>query len=279
MKRSLYVGVAVVAAPRLLAFQVPPAPGGLSASASTSNRWRAVSLAGGCGMAGKAGLVTLGRGSGCTSSLGARPGWCTRSFSSRLGMSAGKGDAFAAASPPPPSLQNIPHTSLVLRDEATGCDIYLVGCLHGSHASGRDVQDVLEKVRPGAVVLELCESRHKALRRDLEKRAKGGAPLEGKERWVSAFSSWAKGVKRASAKSGLLQGILSGLLSAPYVVQRLGDFDPGLEFKTAMVYADPSVRPGSSARGAGGVVTSAAGAGAGPGECSVELGARDVPDT
>ncbi|CAN0553755.1 unnamed protein product, partial [Ectocarpus sp. 8 AP-2014] len=67
--------------------------------------------------------------------------------------------------------QNIPHTSLVLRDEATGCDIYLVGCLHGSHASGRDVQDVLEKVRPGAVVLELCESRHKALRRDLEKRA------------------------------------------------------------------------------------------------------------
>lgn len=76
------------------------------------------------------------------------------------------------------------------------------------------------------------------------------------------------------------QGILSGLLSAPYVVQRLGDFDPGLEFKTAMVYADPSVRPGSSTAGARGVVTSAAGGGeAGPGECSVVLGDRDVQET
>lgn len=44
--------------------------------------------------------------------------------------------------------------------------------MHGSHASGRDVQDVLQKVRPGAVVLELCESRHKALRKSLEKKAK-----------------------------------------------------------------------------------------------------------
>ncbi|CBJ28745.1 conserved unknown protein [Ectocarpus siliculosus] len=274
MKRSLYVGAAIVAAPRLLAFHVPPAPGGLCASASTSNRWRAVSSAGGGGRAGKAGLAALGKGLGC--SLRARPGWCTRSFSSRLGASAGNGNA---SSPPPPSLQNIPHTSLVLRDEATGCDIYLVGCLHGSHASGRDVQDVLEKVRPGAVVLELCESRHKALRRDLEKRAKGDAPLEGKERWASAFSSWAKGVKKTSAKSGLVQGILSGLLSAPYVVQRLGDFDPGLEFKTAMVYADPSVRPGYSTGVARGMVSPAAGGGAGPGECSVVLGDRDVQET
>ena len=39
-----------------------------------------------------------------------------------------------------------------------------------------------------------------------------------------------------------LKGLLAGFLSAPYVVQRLGDFDPGLEFKTAMVYADASIR-------------------------------------
>lgn len=52
------------------------------------------------------------------------------------------------------------------------CVTAQVGCLHGSHASGRDVQAVLEEVRPGAVVLELCESRHKALRKDLEKKAK-----------------------------------------------------------------------------------------------------------
>lgn len=50
--------------------------------------------------------------------------------------------------------------------------------MHGSHASGRDVQEVLERVRPGAVVLELCESRHKALRRDLEKIAKVRSSLQ-----------------------------------------------------------------------------------------------------
>lgn len=44
--------------------------------------------------------------------------------------------------------------------------------MHGSHASGRDVLDVLHEVRPGAVVLELCESRHEALRKNLEKAAK-----------------------------------------------------------------------------------------------------------
>ncbi|CAN0337792.1 unnamed protein product, partial [Hapterophycus canaliculatus] len=144
-----------------------------------------------------------------------------------------------------------------------------VGCLHGSHASGRDVQEVLEKVRPGAVVLELCESRHKALRRDLEKIAKGDVPPEGKERWISVFRSWAKGVKKTSEKSGPLQAVLSGLLSAPYVVQRLGDFDPGLEFKTAMVYADASIRPQPAAAGMGTRVASVAGVGgggAGPGE-------------
>eukprot|EP00903_Cladosiphon_okamuranus_P011281 g10637.t2 len=170
-------------------------------------------------------------------------------------------------------LQNIPHTSLVLRDEATGCDIYLVGCLHGSHSSGRDVQDVLEEVRPGAVVLELCESRHKALRQELEKKAKGGAPLEGKERWVSVFRSWVKGVQKTSKKAGVLQGVLAGLLSAPYLVQRLGDFDPGLEFKTAMVYADASKlssRPATAA---------AAAMAPGPGECAIVLGDRDVQET
>lgn len=54
-----------------------------------------------------------------------------------------------------------------------------MGCLHGSHNSGRDVQEVLEEVRPGAVVLELCESRHKALRQDLEKKAKVGVQRFG----------------------------------------------------------------------------------------------------
>ncbi len=109
--------------------------------------------------------------------------------------------------------QNIPHTSLVLRDEPTGCDIYLVGCLHGSHSSGRDVRDVLEEVRPGAVVLELCESRHKALQQDLDKKAKVSIPLcfcrivkmrlkfgEGDEAARRAYKGWVRlGAMRCEA--------------------------------------------------------------------------------
>lgn len=64
-------------------------------------------------------------------------------------------------------------------------------------------------------------------------------------------------------------------------MQRLGDFDPGLEFKTAMVYADASIRPKPVAAG----MVAAAGRagmgaeGAGPGECAVVLGDRDVQET
>ncbi|CAN0181790.1 unnamed protein product, partial [Laminaria digitata] len=181
--------------------------------------------------------------------------------------------------------QNVPKSSLVLRDESTGCDIYLVGCLHGSYASSRDVQGVLERVRPGAVVLELCDSRHRSLRRDLEKGARGDIPLEGKARWKAVFRGWGKGVQNTTKKAGVLQGLLAGFLSAPYVVQRLGDFDPGLEFKTAMVYADASIRQhgfGTGAVGAeveGGVGGGVGGGGAALGECAVVLGDRDVQET
>lgn len=66
------------------------------------------------------------------------------------------------------------------------------------------------------------------------------------------------------------QGLLAGLLSAPYLVQRLGDFDPGLEFKTAMAYADASKLSSRPA---------AAAAAAGTRECAVVLGDRDVQET
>lgn len=105
------------------------------------------------------------------------------------------------------------------------------------------------------------------------------------------------------------QGLLAGLLSAPYVVQRLGDFDPGLEFKTAMLYADASTRLQPAAGAAAGTVLprreegqggeaamaapeKAAGEAAGrregergrkglPGEkeCAIVLGDRDVQET
>ncbi|CAM9236319.1 unnamed protein product [Scytosiphon promiscuus] len=261
MRRSLYIGAAVAAAPGLLAFHVPPPPAGGPRSLTGGSSWYGAgplpTSSTRSGRSSVASSPNLSAG-GLRRARRRRQARCSAPWRpvvvGSASASAGNGDGPAPGSQSSPTLQNIPHTSLVLRDEATGCDIYLVGCLHGSHASGRDVKEVLERVRPGAVVLELCESRHKSLRRDLEKEAKGDVPPEGKERWIAVFRSWAKGVKKTSDKSGpLQQAILSGLLSAPYVVQRLGDFDPGLEFKTAMLYADAS--------------------------CAVVLGDRDVQET
>lgn len=69
--------------------------------------------------------------------------------------------------------------------------------------------------------------------------------------------------------------MLAGFLSAPYLVQRLANFDPGLEFKTAMAYADScsNLSPNGS-NGARGQQELGAG-----GACDVVLGDRDVQET
>lgn len=71
---------------------------------------------------------------------------------------------------------------------------------------------------------------------------------------------------------------MAGVLSSPYLLQRCGNFDPGLEFKTAMAYADASSLPnpsdGSKNRSAGDDD-----GGGGAGACAVVLGDRDVQET
>ena len=78
------------------------------------------------------------------------------------------------------------------------------------------------------------------------------------------------------------KGLLAALLSAPYLLQRLGDFDPGLEFKTAIAYTDASSRrqalPEESSSqfsdGAGALASEGGGEG-----CTLVLGDRDVHET
>lgn len=69
---------------------------------------------------------------------------------------------------------------------------------------------------------------------------------------------------------GVNQAVLAGFLSSPYVLQRLSNFDPGLEFKTAMLYADSS-SIADGRRVEDGNYNSAA--------CAVVLGDRDVQET
>lgn len=78
------------------------------------------------------------------------------------------------------------------------------------------------------------------------------------------------------------QGLLAALLSAPYLLQRLGDFDPGLEFKVAMAYTEASAHRQpeeiSSSFPCGSGREEAAEAPGGEG-CALVLGDRDVQET
>lgn len=74
------------------------------------------------------------------------------------------------------------------------------------------------------------------------------------------------------------QALLAGLLSAPFLVQRLVNFDPGLEFKTAMAYADGFSLLEQNGRIAERFLEASFPSGA-PRDCVVVLGDRDVQET
>lgn len=127
----------------------------------------------------------------------------------------------------------LPSSCLVHHDKQTGCDVYVLGCLHGSPTSGKDVQRLINDVAPAAVVLELCDARYNSLRKDVLK-PDALETQTASERISKVASSWWCGLKRTYEKRGLGQAALTGVLSGTYAMQKMLDFDPGLEFKTAM---------------------------------------------
>ena len=55
-------------------------------------------------------------------------------------------------------MSSLPETVTVLRCP-NGAVVYLVGTAHFSKESVRDVRETIRKVRPNAVVVELCKER------------------------------------------------------------------------------------------------------------------------
>ncbi|KAG5175776.1 hypothetical protein JKP88DRAFT_337543 [Tribonema minus] len=109
--------------------------------------------------------------------------------------------------------------------------------MQGSPTSSRDVENVINESSPGAVVLELCESRFKALSRELaaEQSVKEETEVE---RIHAVLGGWVRGLKSTQQKKGLLQALTAGLVSSGYLWQKLNNFDPGCEFKTAMALSN-----------------------------------------
>ncbi|CAM9655871.1 unnamed protein product [Phaeothamnion confervicola] len=129
----------------------------------------------------------------------------------------------------------------------------------------------MHSARPSAVVLELCASRYRAVQRELAATAAAsltaaeaasvataaGAALTGPRAAAAAagggesddgagglqrarrvLGRWWKGVASTRDKHGPVQAALVGLLSMAYVAQKLaGNYEPGLEFKSAMIAA------------------------------------------
>jgi pheromone shutdown-related protein TraB len=61
------------------------------------------------------------------------------------------------------SVMDFGENVIILKDEDKGRTYYLVGTAHVSEESIKDVETVIEKVKPDTVCVELCEARYQAL--------------------------------------------------------------------------------------------------------------------
>ncbi|RZC37929.1 traB domain-containing protein [Asbolus verrucosus] len=117
---------------------------------------------------------------------------------------------------------NLPETVTLLKHEATGAKVYLVGTAHFSNESKEDVIKVIQNILPHVVVLELCSSRTNILSLD-EKTILDEAKNIDLSKIITNIRS-----------SGLYNGIMYILLlnMSAHITKELG-MAPGGEFRAA----------------------------------------------
>lgn len=128
-----------------------------------------------------------------------------------------------------PTITSPARSYVELIEPETGCQVVLLGCLHGSSSSADDVRYLLSN-KTDVVVLELCASRMTDLRREAE-----DVPVQQK----SSFGRYVNMVTKTNEKSGMATASAAAVLGGVSVLQTaLSGFDPGLEFSTAIKIAD-----------------------------------------
>ncbi|XP_044266692.1 traB domain-containing protein [Tribolium madens] len=117
---------------------------------------------------------------------------------------------------------NLPETVTLLKHEATGAKVYLVGTAHFSNESKEDVIKVIRNILPHAVVLELCASRTNILSLDEKTILEEAKNID--------FQKIVTNIKT----SGLYNGIMYILLlnMSAHITKELG-MAPGGEFRVA----------------------------------------------
>ena len=137
------------------------------------------------------------------------------------------------------SALSLPPTCRVVRERRTGCDVLLVGCLHGAPSSEADVEAALAFAAASpapracrAVVLELCPERWRTLEREMAATAAGESPALG-----DAVASTVRSVRAVSRAARRESPVGAGVFSALALVSLLQrwaiDYDPAREFKAA----------------------------------------------
>jgi hypothetical protein len=152
---------------------------------------------------------------------------------------------------------SLTRSSIRLTEPATGCEVILIGCFHGSRTSAADVREALDllvvspiqEARPGldqgtttaiqsdeanAIVLELCASRCADLMKaGTDGSSNGGGVSLKKTPWIVRYI---KNIQTTAFKQGLPSAAATALLTGASGMQS-SKIEPGLEFKTALDFA------------------------------------------
>jgi hypothetical protein len=119
-----------------------------------------------------------------------------------------------------------------LIDPATGCEVVLVGCFHGTVSSAKDVESLMTEETTDVVALELCATRFTDMQRYLEDQAKINANIKQETPWIQ---SYLRMVSRTFETRGLATGMAAAVLGGVAGFQTsISGFTPGLEFTTAL---------------------------------------------
>jgi len=126
---------------------------------------------------------------------------------------------------------------LTFNHTQTNTEVTLIGCLHGSSSSAKDVSDVLRQSPTDVVVLELCPTRYKDLMRDMHRRRE--CESDNGSNAMRNNGDYFGMVKKTIEARGISTGIAAAVLGgASGISNTLSGFEPGLEFITAMAYVD-----------------------------------------
>lgn len=115
-------------------------------------------------------------------------------------------------------------TVLYMRDTGSGREYWLIGTAHISKRSADQVLQIMQRVRPDSVMVELCEGRARRMQEE-----DGQDPFKQLSAQVSRIF--------AGPFAGFGAPFLEASLRSFYNVFKLLGFVPGLEFKVAMAEA------------------------------------------